>query len=614
MFNTLKTYVLGKPLTSRSAKEERLTNPQGLAIFGADALSSTAYATEEILLVLAGVGSIAFFVSIPIAIVIAVLILIVSVSYRQVMRAYPQGGGVYTVARQNLGEYPALLGAASLLVDYVLTAAVSVAAGIAAVTSAFPALFSHRVLLGVLVIFFLMWANLRGVRESGKLFAIPTYLFIGAFLGMIGYGIYRHFIGTFPVATYDGLATQTAGALGIILILRAFASGCTAMTGIEATSNGVQAFHQPESSNAAKTLLTLAFILGIIFIGVTLLVHWGGIYPLPSETVISQIARLLFGSSWFYFLIQGFTALILLLAANTPFAGFPRIASQLAKDDYFPRQFFNIGTRLVFANGIMLLALASALFIVLFQGSVHALIPLYAVGVFLGFSLSQFGMVLHWRRAGAGHRKNILINAVGFGATAIVFCVVFFSKFLEGAWILIPAIAFLIFSMKQIHNHYALMRRVFNLDHKSLPKILPDKLMIILISHLDWGAAYAIQVARSFRPAHIRAFHAAISEKEKERLRREWDAHGFGDIPFDIETSEYRDLIGSVLEYVKKIEKQWHRDEIIIVIPEIIPPRFWHFFLHNQIAFRLRLAIEQDPEVHAEILDVPVKRILPFSS
>lgn len=607
MLNKIRKFILGQPLATRAVAEERLSNIQGLAIFGADALSSTAYATEEILLVLAGAGSLALVVSIPIAFLIAAFILLVSISYTQVIHAYPQGGGVYNVARKNLGEYPSLLGAASLLVDYVLTVSVSVAAGVAAITSAFPSLFLHRVLIGILIILFLMWANLRGVRESGKLFSVPTYIFILMFLGMIGYGLFRHVQGTFPIMTYEGGVMGYTSVLGLILVFRAFASGCTAMTGIEATSNGVMAFRAPESKNASKTLIALVLILGIIFVGVTFLAYWGKIVPVEGETVISQISRLLFGRSWFYFLVQGVTALILLLAANTPFAGFPRVASQLANDKYFPRQFFNLGSKLVFANGIMVLAFVAAFLIYLFQGSVHALIPLYAVGVFLGFSLSQLGMIIHWRDMEGDHRKNILLNAVGFTATSVVFLIVFFSKFTEGAWILVPTIIFLIFIMKQIERHYIIMERTFRFEAMPLPKIMPEKLMVLLVSDFNWGALYALKLIQSFHPAHIRAVHIAVDEKRSEELKEKWNTHDTKSVPLDTVVSEYRDLIGTTLEYIKKIQNQWHNDEIIVVIPEVIPPRIWHIFLHNQTAIRLRLAIEQDPDIHVEIFSVPVK-------
>ncbi len=606
MFKKFRERFLGKPLATSAIAHEKLTNMQGLAIFGADALSSTAYATEEILLVLATAGALVSSISIPIAISIFILIVLVAISYHQVIHAYPQGGGVYNVASKNLGEYPALLGAASLLIDYILTAAVSTTAGVAAITSAFPPLYENRVTIGISIIIILMWINLRGVRESGKLFSVPTYIFVFSFLMMIAYGIWRYAMGTFPISGPAYGMPEYAGTLGIILILRAFAAGCTAMTGIEAISNGVQAFKNPESENAARTLQRMALLLGTIFIGITLLAYWGKVVPTHDETILSQIARLLFDSSPFYYLIQGATALILLLAANTPFADFPRVASQLAKDGYFPRQFLNLGSRLVFANGIMLLSLFSASLIYLFNGNVHALIPLYAVGVFLGFSISQFGMIVHWLNEGKGHGKNIAINAIGLAATAVVFVIVFLSKFTHGAWLLVPAILLIISGMKKVKQHYLKVEKVLALDKNQVPEVLPEKTAVLLVSRFNLGTLYALKLARSFQPAHIRAVHITIDEKDGAEIKKQWEQH-ISDIQLDILYSPYRDLIGPILGYLKEVDKQWKNDSLIVFIPQVAPSRWWHYFLHNQTNRRLQLAIEQDPDINPDIYEVTVK-------
>lgn len=593
-------------MATAAITHERLTNMQGLAIFGADALSSTAYATEEILLVLATVGASLSYISIPVAISIFGLILLVAISYHQVIHAYPQGGGVYNVASKNLGEYPALLGAASLLIDYILTAAVSTTAGVAAITSAFPSLYDNRIAIGIAIILVLMWINLRGIRESGKLFSIPTYIFVLSFLGMISYGIWRYLSGTFPVVQSSGILAEPMGALGLLLILRAFAAGCTAMTGIEAVSNGVQAFKNPESENAARTLQRMALLLGAIFIGITLLAYWGKIIPAHDETILSQIARLLFDNSPLYYLIQGATALILLLAANTPFADFPRVASQLAKDGYFPRQFLNLGSKLVFANGIMLLSLFSAGLIYLFNGNVHALIPLYAVGVFLGFSISQFGMVIHWLNKGRGHKKNIAINSIGLIATSVVFVIVFLSKFTHGAWLLIPAILLIISGMKKVKQHYSKVERVLALDKNQVPEVMPEKTAVLLVSRFNLGALYALKLARSFQPAHVRAVHIAIDEKDGLEVKRQWEQR-VSDVPIDILYSPYRDLIGPIINYLKEVDKQWKNDSLIVFIPQVAPSQWWHYFLHNQTNRRLQIAIEQDPDINPDIYEVTVK-------
>jgi len=580
---------------------------QGLAIFGADALSSTAYATEEILLVLAAVSTGAFSLSVPISLSIAGLIFLVAISYHQVIHTYPQGGGVYNVAKKNLGEYPALVGAASLLIDYVLTVAVSTTAGVAAITSAIPWLYPHRVLLCIAAIILLTWVNLRGIRESGKLFSVPTYIFIGSFFLMIGYGIWLHVFGMFPTMLSNPVPTAViAPSLGIIILLRAFAAGCTAMTGIEAVSNGVPAFKKPESENAARTLKRMALLLGTIFVGITMLAAWGNIQPTHDETVLSQIARLLFNHSPLYYLIQTSTALVLLLAANTPFADFPRVASQLSKDGYFPHQFYNLGSRLVFANGIILLSMFSCFLVYLFGGNVHALIPLYAVGVFLGFSISQFGMIHHWLDAGPGHRNNIAINAVGLLATVVVFVIVFLSKFIHGAWMLIPGIVLIVWGMKKIKQHYTKVETALQIDKNPVPIVLPDKTAVLLVSQCNASSLYALKIAKSFEPAHIRAVHVAIDEKEGMLLKKQWQQH-VRDVPIDIVTSQYRDVIGPILDYLKNIDRQWKNDSLIVFIPQIVPSRWWHYFLHNQTNKRIQLAIEQDPDVNPDIYGVTVK-------
>ncbi len=605
IWKQIRQRLIGEPLATHQFVHERLTNMQGLAIFGADALSSTAYATEEILVVLAAAATHTKF-SAVIALAITVLIFIVAFSYRQAIYAYPQGGGVYNVAKENLGETAALVGAASLLIDYILTAAVSVTAGIAAITSAFPFLYQHRVALGILVILALMWANMRGVRESGKIFSVPTYIFIFSFALLIGYGFFRHAIGTFPVILPIGQPlAEPMGALGILLILHAFAAGCTAMTGIEATSNGVQAFKAPESKNAARTMIRMALFLGAIFMGITLLAYWGKVVPVDGETVVSQIAHALFDGGPFYYLIQGATALILILAANTPFADFPRVASQLAKDNYFPRQFYNLGSRLVFNNGIMVLAAIAAALIYLFGGSVHALIPLYAVGVFLGFSLSQLGMILHWKKQSGPHKRSILINSVGFAATSVVFVLVFFSKFAHGAWILVPGIILLVLAMKKIRSHYASVEKMMSLGNPT-PETASNKTMIILVSRLSRATLHSIRFAKSLNPARIRAVHVATEPKIVEKLKQDWARH-VSDVPLDILTSEYRDLIDPLLKYLAEVEKQYANDALIVVIPQFVPQKLWQHFLYNKTAQRLRTEIEKDPNNHAQILEVPIK-------
>ena len=545
-------------------------------------------------------------VSMPIAIAIVALILVVAVSYRQVVKEYPQGGGVFNVARENLGELPSLIGGASLLVDYVLTAAVSTAAGVAALTSAFPSLFDHRVAAGVAVLVFLTWANLRGVRESGRLFSIPTYLFVGFLAMLIGYGIFRHFEGTFPVVRYPEVPVESFGALGLVLILRAFSGGCTALTGIEAISNGVQAFRAPESKNAARVLVLLALVLGSIFLGITMLAHWGAIRPLETETVVSQVTRNLVGTSPAYYLVQWVTFMVLFLAANTPFADFPRVASQLATHSYFPRQFMNLGARLVFANGIVVLGVLAALLLILFGGDVHALIPLYAVGVFIGFTLSQAGMIVHWRKLGKGHGRKILINGMGMAATFIVLIVILFSKFTHGAWALIPTIVLLVLMMKSIKAHYIAVGRLLAPECMAPRQVFTAKTMLVLVSSINRGVIHAVQFAKSFNPAGLRAVHVALDNESEIAIREQW-MWAFPEVPLDLIRDEFRDINETVLNYIRKFQSENLDKSLIVVMVEYVPHRWWQNILHNQTALRLRYEIEQAPDIHAEILTVPIK-------
>lgn len=614
MFAKFKRILLGERMMTKAIAHEKLSNAEGFAISGVDSVSSNAYASEEILLALSPVGITAYYISVPIAVSIALLIFLVAFSYRQVVRAYPQGGGVYNVAKKNLGEFPALVGGASLLIDYVLTVAVSIAAGVAAITSAFPRLHDSRVVIGVCIIIFLTWISLRGIREVGRWFAIPVYIFVVSCLGLIGYGILCFLTGNLSaVSVHQVSSGDTASVmpiLGIMLILRAFASGCTAMTGIEAVSNSVPIFRQPESENAAKTLFRMAAILGSMFIGITLLAYWLHIIPTEHETVISQIAHNLLGNGAAYYIFQGSTMLILLLAANTSFTGFPRVASKLAEDGYLPHQFLNLGSRLVFTNGILALAACAAMLLYLFGGSVHALIPLYAVGVFLGFSLSQLGMIVHWQRV-KGNTGKMLINFVGFAATAAVFAIVLGTKFFHGAWILIPAIAGIIALMKKIKRHYIAVGKFLSLDGNQPLKIEPNRTMIVLVSEVNRAAMYAVQFAKIFQPAHLRAVHVAVSQEEEETTRNKWASH-IPDVPLDVLISEDRDLFTPIIVYLKTIDSMWTGDSVIAVIPEFIPENFLHNLLHNQTALRLRYMIESDPELNVETLNVPVKSNTPF--
>jgi amino acid transporter len=608
MFENLRTFLFGKPLGTGQIRQERLSNPQGLAIFASDSLSSTAYATEEILLVLVAGGALALSYSLPIAGLIALLIGVVVLSYRQLIHAYPQGGGAYQVARDNLGEFPALVAAAALLLDYILTASVSIAAGTAAITSAFPTLYQWKVLLALIILLLLWWGNLRGIRESGKIFAIPTYLFIASIFWMLGSGLWRYISGS-PLIPNQIPSVRTLpefhGALTLFLLMRAFAAGCTALTGIEATSNGVQSFRPPEAKNASRTLGIMAVILATIFLGITFFAKVLGIVPTPEETVVSQIARAIFGRGPSYFFVQIGTMLILLLAANTPFAAFPRLGAVLAKDKYFPHQFGSLGARLVHTSGIAAIALLSGALLVFFRADTHRIIPLYAVGVFLVFTISQFAMVKHWENYHPHrlHRGNIVVNAIGGIITAIVFLIVFISKFAAGAWILVPAIALLIKGMKTVRQHYANIAEELSLS-RPIEHIPQEKTVVLLVSGVHQGTMKAVEFVKLLNPSRIKAVHIAIDPEEAERIRQKWNRY-VKDLELEIIASPYRDIIAPLIEYIENVERSWEGDVVIVALPEFVPTKWWHHFLHNQTARYLRDVLEHREDVI--IVDVPYR-------
>ncbi|MBI4925009.1 MAG: APC family permease, partial [Bdellovibrio sp.] len=426
IFTRIKRFFIGEPLSNQAASGEKLSKKRALAILSSDALSSVAYATEEMLIPLLLISMAAMTWSIPVAIAIATLLVIVTVSYRQTIEAYPNGGGAYIVARENLGIFPGLIAGASLLIDYILTVAVSVAAGVAALTSAFPALTTHQVAISIVIVLLIMVMNLRGIRESSTVFSVPTYFFIFSLLTLIVWGGWKIFTGEAPMVA--PLIHETYPEISIFLVFKAFSSGCAALTGIEAISNGVTAFRPPEAKNAKATMAWMSFILAGLFLGVTLLVHVYGIHPVvegPHETVVSLLAKSVFGTNFFYYAIQFSTTMILVLAANTSYTGFPILASLLAKDRFLPRQLANIGDKLVFSNGIMGLSFVAIFLLIFFQASTHRLIPLYAIGVFLSFTLSQAGMVVHhFRGKRPGWLRALVFNGIGATATLIVLLVI----------------------------------------------------------------------------------------------------------------------------------------------------------------------------------------------
>ena len=596
----VKRWLLGRPLATAQASHERLSNPVALAIFSSDPLSSVAYATEEILLVLILAGTAALHYSIGISIVIVGLVVIVAASYRQTIYAYPSGGGAYVVAKTNLGEMPGLVAAAALLIDYVLTVAVSVAAGIAAITSAVPALHDYRVALGLLAVGILTWGNLRGVRESGKIFALPTYLFVGGLGLMILVGLGRELFGT-PVEHAVPSVPAVEG-LTLFLLLRAFSSGCTALTGIEAISNGVPAFRKPVSKNAATTLTWMATILACLFLGVTILAHIYGLVPREEETLISQIARISLGGGVLYYFMQVATMLILILAANTSYNGFPRLASLLARDGFLPRQMRSLGDRLAFSNGILILGVCAAVLLIVFRGDTHALIPLYAVGVFLSFTLSQSGMVRHWLELkGEGWRKALAINMTGAVATGVATVVLALTKFTHGAWVVIVLVPLLIGMFRKIQWHYRIADWQLALDMYERPRTPPPNVLVMPINGVNRSIVMALDYARRCGE-DLRAVYVDLDPDETIKIKGQWERWG-GGTPLVILPSPYRSFLAPLLNYIQTVRQEQPGVWVTVVLSEVIPARWWQNLLHNQRALLIKAALLF--QFRVVVIDVP---------
>ena len=586
MPSSFKRMILGTPLSTAAAKHERLGKLTGLAVFASDALSSVAYATEEILLVLMTAGTAALTLSLPIATGIAVLVVIVASSYWQTIHAYPSGGGAYIVAKDNLGNLPGLVAGAALLIDYVLTVAVSIAAGAAAITSAFPPLFPWRVTLGVLCVLGITVANLRGVRESGRLFAVPTYWFSGSLVLLILAGFFRVLTGTARPLPPDEI--QATHAVTLFLIMRAFSSGCAALTGTEAVSNGIPAFRPPESRNAGIVLAWMATILASTFLGITYLAYVYRVVPREAETVVSILARQIFGETLLYYNIQAATALILLLAANTSFADFPRLSSIMARDGYMPRQLANRGDKLVFSNGIFILAGLSILLLVIFRGSTHALIPLYAVGVFLSFTLSQAGMVRHWLKEEHPALHHVALNGLGALTTGIVTVVIAASKFALGAWMVIVLIPLLVLGFLRVRHHYEWVRDRLSLEGAGRPRIGKNP-VVVLVAGIHKGVVEALEYAKSISP-NVTALTVDLDPTETAKLRLRW-AEWAPDVPLVVLESPYRSILQPLLEYIDRMERQGEGRYLTVVLPEFIPSHWWEHLLHNQTALLIKAAL-----------------------
>lgn len=592
MFPRLKRILLGSPLHSTELHEQRLSKKAALTVFASDNLSSAAYATEEILLVLVLAGAAAIPSVFPVATAIALLLIIVVFSYAQLIHAYPSGGGAYTVAKENLGITAGLVAASALLIDYVLTVAVSVAAGIAAITSAFPALFPHRIAIGVLAIVLVLLANLRGVRESARVFAFPVYTFIVATFIMIAMGLWRHFAEgvTIPAPPIPDAQPQL---LTLFLLLRAFSQGCTALTGVEAVSNGVQAFQKPVVRNAQITLYVMAAILGLMFMGISYVAYEFGIIPTRdgSDTVLSQMARIAFGSgSAMYYLLQFSTMAILLLAANTCFAGFPRLASILAEDKFVPRQLANLGDRLVFSNGIFVLGLLAGMLLVGFAGSVHALLPLYAIGVFLSFTLSQAGLVVHWKNSTApGRGWRLALNTLGAVVTFAVLLIITYFKFFEGAWVIVFAVPLIMLVFWKTRRHYFKASRQLSLSGVERPRVARHTVIVPVAPVPNRVVLSAVEYARSIS-RDVMAVTVNSDTLAHDEILANWKRL-FDDVPLIVLQSPYRSVVRPFLRFVDEVQDLRHDDHVTVILPESVPARWWHNLLHNQTSLILKGAL-----------------------
>jgi amino acid transporter len=590
MITRMKELLIGSPLPTEAVAHSRLNKIRALAAFSPDALSSIAYANQEIYLGLVVAGAAGMALAFPIGIAIVVLLVIVALSYFQTIHGYPSGGGSYAVARENLGTLAGLLAAAALLIDYLLTAAVSLTAGVEAIASAFPILGDHRVAIALGLLVVISLANLRGLKETGTIMAIPVYLFLLTYLPMLVYGAYLLAKGgTVPLASTAPAPVQ---ALTGFLILRAFATGCTALTGIEAISNGIPSFKKPEARNAGQTLIVMAVLMGILFAGSVGLTQSFAVIAGPHETVLSALARRVLGSGPAYLLIQVTTMLILAVAANTSFAGFPRLAAILAKDGFLPRPLTGLGDRLVFANGIVALAIASGILIVLFEGDTHALIPLFAVGVFLAFTLSQTGMVLHWRRErGRGWLLHAAINGFGALATAVTLIVVGFTKFAEGAWITILLIPLIVFVFYKIRAHYQEVSHELTL--RGLPPSLkppPPPRVVIPISGVHRGIISAVTYAESISK-DVTAVYVELEPGEGQHVREKW-ARLWPDLPLVVVPSPYRSVLRPLIDFIDENDLRHNDGQLAtVVLPEIVPAHWWQALLHNQTAWLLKAAL-----------------------
>jgi len=620
---TLSTWLIGRPLSTADAPHQAIGKAIGLAVFAADALSSVAYAPQETLVILAAAGTQAFGYAVPIAIAVSILLAIVTISYRQTVYAYPGGGGAYIVGRDNLGELAAQVAGAALLVDYILLAAVAMSSGVAQIVSAYPPLYPYRVEMAVSILFLIMLINLRGVRESGITFAIPNYFFLFMTFLMVGVGLVQYLTGTLgvvidPPEMEVGVALQP---VTFFLLLRAFSNGTTALTGVECISNGITAFKEPRSRNAAITMIWMSLILGTLFLGITILLKQIGAVPSEEETVISQLARTVYGGRGILYLgtMIG-TTIILFLATNTAFADFPRLSAIQAGDGFLPRQLTYRGSRLVYSRGIVTLGVIAAILVIAFRASVTALVPLWAIGVFLSFTISQVGMARRWWKIGqlqpgqevrergstlqyqSGWVVKMLINSFGAICTAVVTVIFAITKFRDGAWIVVILIPSMVAVFFMIHRHYKILAKNLSLKRDGIRSQITRHRVILPMSGVHEGTIAALHYARLLS-SDVTAVYVSIDPVEAESLRQKWDIWGEG-VRLVILDSPYRTLLEPFLEYIEEILVQRQPKEVItIVVPQFVPRRRWHNILHAQTATWLRLALLFKPGI--VITDVP---------
>lgn len=588
MVSSLKRFLIGRPLKSTELGEQKLNKKKALAILSSDALSSVAYGPEQILIVLFTVGAAAFWYSVPIAIGVLVLLIALILSYRQIIFAYPHGGGAYVVSKNNLGMNSGLIAGGSLLVDYILTVAVSVSAGTDALTSAFPALHAHTVGIAVFFVLLITVLNLRGIRESASILAYPVYLFVAALFILIGAGLYNVLTGQVPAELHAAVGTPVAG-ISLFILLKAFASGCSALTGVEAISNAIPNFKEPAPNNAAKTLMAMGSLLAILFSGIVFLAFYYGIAPNPQETVVSQMAEGIFGRNFIYYFIQGTTALILILAANTGYSAFPLLAVNLAKDKFIPRMFTIRGDRLGFSNGILILGFLSILLIVAFKGQTERLIPLYAIGVFIPFTLAQTGMIVKWfREKPKGWMPKLIVNSLGALISFIVVMMFLLTKFTQ-VWPILIFLPLIILLFHRIHKHYMDVAEQLRVSAAEPTVPIKGNIIIIPVASITRVVENALNYAKSLSANQIIAVSVCFDKEEEKKLEEKWEKWN-PDVRLVTLNSLHRSIIHPLTKFIDMIEHKAadQNYQIMVLIPEFIPKKGWHHILHNQSSLLIR--------------------------